>query len=159
LALLNRLTREGEGGGEEVAEEGCSSSGGGGGGGEGGEETKTETKTKTEDDKTAAAASPSSPSDASVRLQLAVLRHLVPPLWTRKTKYQPVGGDPGGLITGWHSKAAADADADADSIEEEEDVDDDDETARGDTGGESDEVGGRKRFRQDWMPKPWDVDR
>ena len=198
LALLNRLVLEQQGGQtedrkvgggrdqgsrNEGREEGSSSGGGGGGDGGGGKAGKRKTKSEKGDKKTASgaaavpAAAPSSPTpaDASVRLQLAVLRHLVPPLWTRKVKHQPAGGNLGGLITGWtraeteaetHSTegaaaaAAAAATAPAAAEEEEEEEEEGEEEEEEEEGGEGEsEVGGRKRFRQNWMPKPWDVDR
>jgi len=42
-----------------------------------------------------------STSAASMQLQLAILRQLVPPLWTRRRKFQTVEGNPGGALTGW----------------------------------------------------------
>ena len=163
LALLNSLMREqlrlGDEGVSARIERGKEGSSSGRDGGEGGyRDIETRAQTKAVDsDKTAVTAPvslASSPhTDASVTLQLAVLRHLVPPPWTRKSKHQPVGGNPRGLISGLTEEPEAASGSGGAMAAEEDDDEDDGRSER------VSEVGGRKRFRQDWMPKPWDVDR
>jgi len=199
------LAREGDGGrgrGDERHGGGEQSGSIGRGSGEVDEETGTKTEIDNGTEESAYVLPPtrgSSVSDASVRLQLAILRQLVPTPWTRRTKHQPAGGDPGGRLTGWSSTpmesttsagldvrgvdhstgdkeagetargdewTAEDEEEEADQgaagggdWTEEEDEEDEEGEEEGDDEEEKATRGGRKRFRQDWMPTPWDVDR
>lgn len=121
-------------------------------------QNETETETETETSETV----PFTSVDPSVEAQMAVLFERVPAAWTRRTKFQPLGGNPGGVLSGTNDPGDAygDGDGDGDRDEDESgDVDEGGDEPRLNGDDTSSTVGGRERFRAGWLPESWDVPR
>ena len=126
------------------------------------DERSTATHTETENESKSSEITVLTRVDPSVEAQMAVLFERVPSAWTRRTKFQPLGGNPGGVLSGANDLGDAygngDGDGDGDGNG------DGDENAGGaETIWNGDDtsatVGGRERFRAGWLPESWDVPR
>jgi hypothetical protein len=120
--------------------------------------TQNETETETETSETAAFTS----VDPSVEAQMAVLFERVPAVWTRRTKFQPLGGNSGGVLSGTYDPGDAYGDGDGDGDGDghgDEDEDNRGDEARLNGDDTSSTVGGRERFRAGWLPESWDAPR